>query len=258
MDFGMPTLIEQETLEDALRLCAGLGLDFVELNMNLPQYQLDALKDTKGLSALAQRYGKYFTLHLDENLDVCNFNPYVAKAWRDTVLEVLPVAKALNIKVLNMHMNTGVYFTLPNEKVFLYNKYFDEYIKAVRDFRDGCEEHLKNSDIHICIENTNGYTNFQKDAISELLKGEHFALTWDIGHSHATNEQDMPFILEHKDRLLHMHIHDGMGKKDHMTLGTGEIDLNSRLQTARDCGCRCVIETKTIEALRQSVSYIKK
>lgn len=257
MDFGMPTLIEHKTLEDTLQLCAELGLDFVELNMNLPQYQIDALKNTENLSALSRQYKKYFTLHLDENLDFCNFNPYIAKAWQDTVFEVLPIAKALDIKILNMHMNGGVYFTLPNEKIFLYEKYFDEYIKAIKVFRDCCEEYLKNSDIHICIENTNGYTNFQKKAIHELLKGEHFALTWDIGHSHAINEQDMPFILEHKDRLLHMHIHDAMGKKDHMILGTGEINLDSRLKTARECGCRCVIETKTIEALKQSVSYIK-
>lgn len=43
MDFGMPTLIENDTLEDNAKLCNELGLQFVELNMNLPQFQNDVI-----------------------------------------------------------------------------------------------------------------------------------------------------------------------------------------------------------------------
>lgn len=42
-----------------------------------------------------------------------------------------------------------------------------------------------------------------------------------------------------------------------MTLGTGEIDLVQRLETAGKCQCRCVVETKTVEALKASVSWLK-
>ncbi|HAV90015.1 MAG TPA: sugar phosphate isomerase/epimerase, partial [Eubacterium sp.] len=34
MQFGMPTLIENRTLEDNVNLCKELGLKFIELNMN--------------------------------------------------------------------------------------------------------------------------------------------------------------------------------------------------------------------------------
>jgi len=39
---GMPTLIECQSIEVNIELCRELGLDFIEieLNMNLPQYQL--------------------------------------------------------------------------------------------------------------------------------------------------------------------------------------------------------------------------
>lgn len=40
MLFGMPTLIETNTLEECAVLCKNLNLDFIELNMNLPQYQI--------------------------------------------------------------------------------------------------------------------------------------------------------------------------------------------------------------------------
>ena len=47
MQFGMPTLIEIKSLEACAALCRELGLAFVELNMNLPEYQADKLDDIK-------------------------------------------------------------------------------------------------------------------------------------------------------------------------------------------------------------------
>ena len=42
-----------------------------------------------------------------------------------------------------------------------------------------------------------------------------------------------------------------------MSLGTGEIDLEQRLNLAKEHKCRCVVETKTIDALRKSVVWLK-
>ena len=41
MQFGMPTLIENHTLEENAALCEALGLRFIELNMIFPEYQVD-------------------------------------------------------------------------------------------------------------------------------------------------------------------------------------------------------------------------
>ncbi|MCR5064045.1 MAG: hypothetical protein K6A89_12265 [Treponema sp.] len=37
MQFGMPTLIENKSLKENIELCSRLGLNFIELNMNLPE-----------------------------------------------------------------------------------------------------------------------------------------------------------------------------------------------------------------------------
>jgi len=37
MQYGMPTLIETNSIEECAALCKELHLDFIELNMNLPQ-----------------------------------------------------------------------------------------------------------------------------------------------------------------------------------------------------------------------------
>lgn len=46
IQFGMPTLIEHRNLEETVMLCKELGLEFIELNMNLPQYQIECLENT--------------------------------------------------------------------------------------------------------------------------------------------------------------------------------------------------------------------
>ncbi len=54
-----------------------------------------------------------------------------------------------------------------------------------------------------------------------------------------------------------MHVHDAIGAKNHLPLGSGEIDIAARLALAAGHNCRCVLEVKTIEGLKGSVSWIK-
>lgn len=256
MDFGMPTLIENKDLEENIALCRELGLQFIELNMNLPLFQTEQLEKTEKLRRLAAENSIYFTIHLDENLNVCDFNTLVADAYLQTVERVLAAAKEIGAPILNMHTHQGVYFTLPDRKVYLFDEYRKEYMEGFARLRELCERVAKDSGIRICIENTDGYMDFEKEAIDDLLQSELFALTWDIGHSHGCGNVDEPFLLERKDRLHHFHIHDGKGSKNHLTLGTGEIDLAGRLALAKANDCRCVVETKTVEALRQSAAWL--
>ncbi len=254
--YGMPTLIETGTLEDCAKLCSELGLDFIELNMNMPQYQLTKI-DVDCFKSIADKYGIYYTIHLDENLNVSDFNPYVAEAYKKTVADTVEIAKKLDIKVLNMHMAKGVYFTLPDRKVFLFSEYKKQYIKSIIDFRDMCENAVRDSDIKICIENCDGYEGFQKDAIELLLESKVFALTFDVGHNHGIGSTDEEFIMKHKDRLHHIHLHDAHDRKNHLALGTGEMDIEKYLSLANEQNCRVVLETKTIDGLKQSVEWLK-
>ena len=254
--YGMPTLIETSTLEECAKLCADLGLDFIELNMNLPQYQLNKI-DVDYFKSIADKYGIYYTIHLDENLNISDFNPYVADAYIKTVVDTIEIAKQLDIKVLNMHMSKGVYFTLPDRKVYLFSEYKEQYLKSIVDFRNMCENAIGENDIKICIENCDGYEEFQKEAIELLLESSVFSLTFDVGHNHGIGGTDEEFILKHKDRLQHIHLHDAEGRKNHLALGTGEMDIEKYLNLAKEQNCRVVLETKTIDGLKRSVEWLK-
>ena len=271
LQFGMPTLIENKTLEENIALCRELGLSFIELNMNFPEYQIDRIEDVDLFYKKADEAGIYYTIHLDENLNIADFNPLVREAYLETVRRTIEVAKHfVELKnkygkkeqplTINMHMHHGIHITLPDKKVQMYERDFEVYMDYFSYFIKVCEEWIGEADIRIAIENTNGFFEYEKKAIESMLQSDCFVLTWDIGHSKGTGEKDVPFILSNKSRLKHFHIHDGRENpsKDHLALGDGEIDLADRLNIAKECNARCVLETKTIEALKKSVEWIKK
>ena len=270
LQFGMPTLIENKALQENVDLCNALGLKFIELNMNFPEYQVEGLEQTDYLIQLAEKAEIYYTVHLDENLNIADFNQLVSEAYLETVRRSIEATKKLlylrdkygdksQPLTINMHMNHGIYITLPDRKVQMYDRDFDTYIKAFMRFCSLCEEWIGDSDLRITVENTDGFRDYEKKAIELLIKSPVFGLTWDIGHSKATCEKDVPFILEHQNKLIHFHIHDGTEQppKNHLALGDGEIDLLDRLSLAKKCNARCVLETKTIEALKKSVCWLR-
>ena len=270
LQFGMPTLIENRTLEDNAALCGSLSLRFIELNMNFPEYQTDSLENTDRLIRTAEAYGLYYTIHLDENLNIADFNRLVTDAYLETVRRSIETAKKLlclrdrygdasQPLTLNMHMHHGIFITLPDRKVQMYDRDNDIYMEAFARFRSLCEEWIGESDIRIAVENTDGFRGYEQKAIEFLLESPKFGLTWDIGHSKAGREKDVPFILACRDRLIHFHIHDGteIPPRNHLALGDGEIDLKDRLALAVQRNARCVLETKTIEALKRSVGWLR-
>ncbi len=256
MDFGMPYLLEMHSIEECCAVAQKLGLQFVELNANFPACQADAL-DPVELHRLGRAYGVYFTFHVEEECDPFTFNSAVQTAWCRTVRHALRMAAALQMPIVNMHFPHGVYITLPDRKVFLYDQYEAEFRTQLAEFRAMCEEVLSGTTTRIAIENTNGWHPHEQRAIEDLLDSPVFGLTLDIGHCHGVDNADEPFFRRHDERLIHMHGHDALGRKNHLALGDGEINLTERFAWANRRHARVVLETKTIEALRTSVTRLK-
>ena len=255
--FGMPTLIELPELETQAALAQELGLDFVEINMSFPQYQPEKL-DVEKLQSIKEKYGIYYTIHADESTDVCSVNPRIAKAYTDTMLDAIELAKKLAIPTINLHLLRGIFVTLPDRRTFVYAENEDFYLEKLREFRDRAESAIGESGIKICIENTDGYDlPFLVHGLDTLLESPAFALTFDIGHDNAINGIDKPVILAREDRLCHMHMHDGQGTRVHLALGDGDMDIAWYLALAEKHGCRIVLETKTVAALRKSVNFLR-
>lgn len=258
LKFGAPTMVEMENLEQGAEVCRALNLDFLELNINFPQYLLEKL-DVAQLKKLAAENGIFYSLHLDDEMSIADFNPYIAEGYCKTVYDAIELSQKLGIQRLNMHLSRGAKYTLPDKVIYFFEAYEQDYLARIRDFRDRCEACIGDADITICVENTAGFLPFQRRAVEILLESPVFGLTFDIGHNFCAGDPDEAFILSHGDRLKHFHIHDCLAeKKDHRTLGTGVLDVNRYLALAEEYGCTAVVETKTVESLRESMDWIRR
>lgn len=257
LDFGAPTLIELKSTEDTANLCAELDLKFIELNMSFPQYQPESM-DIEALEKIKEDYGIYYTIHIDEALDPCSVNKGIAEVYNETMLKTVELAKKLRIPSLNMHLLRGIYVTLPQRRTYVYAENEELYLNSFRIFRDKVTEAIGDADIKVSIENTDGWDlPFLSHALDLLLESPVFSMTFDIGHDHAINNIDKPEILKRSQRLHHMHMHDALGTKVHRALGDGEMDIEEYLELAKAHDCRVVLETKTVDALKKSVNWLK-
>ncbi|MGZ4165024.1 MAG: hypothetical protein ACXVPK_13410 [Tumebacillaceae bacterium] len=69
--------------------------------------------------------------------------------------------------------------------------------------------------------------------------------------------KDRPVVMQYVDRIRHLHVHDFDGQSDHLAFGTGEVNLQNALLFARVHDLTFVVETKTVDALRQSCQWMR-
>ncbi len=250
--FGIPTVIEGPEARQGIALCRRLGFDFLELNMCFPEYWNDC-RDAARMRSLAREEGVGLTLHLDERLDPCDFNPLLRDAAAETVRRALAFAAEAGARRAVMHLNGGTHITLPEGKPLLYELHEARYVEALASFRDAVRG--MDTGIPLCVENT-GWRPFERRAVDLMLESPAFALCWDTGHDHAAGGIDEDFMRAHADRVAHMHLHDALGKRNHLPPGTGEIDIADRLRFAKERGLTCVVEVKTARALGDSARYL--
>lgn len=255
LHFGMPTLLELEGLEANAKFCHEHGLKFVEINMNMPEFQVEAL-DKEHLKSLMEQYGIYFTFHMADNMDVANFQEEVRNVNVDLVIKTLEFAESIGSPIVNMHMQKGVYFTLPTTKVYIYQKYMERYMSYVKAFGQQMDQVLKEKNVSLAVENTGDFDReFMCDGTLNLIERRHVFMTYDIGHDYSFGN-DRDFIIEHLDKIRHMHIHDAVGEDHHLALGSGDMKLERYIGFAKNYDIRCVIEAKTIEALTKSIEAL--
>ena len=256
MKFGMPSLIEYTSVDEHIDFCRKNNLDFLEINLTFPWYQSDRL-DIGHLVRLKEETGIGYTLHFHDQLNPFDFSPELRRGAMDNILFGLDLARRIGADRITMHLIRGAYSAVNEVKVYAYSVGKAEYLDHVREFMDVCEVKLDGTDTIYCIENTNGYMDYQKDAVDLMLQNPHFGLTFDIGHNFKTSFDDEAYIMSHADKLRHFHIHDVSEKSNHIALGSGIINLPKYLDMLRQFACSAVIEVKESQALHRSLSYLR-
>lgn len=253
--FGMPSLIEFKSIEENAELCRKLGLDFIELNMDLP-YCLPWKNEPSALKRLKEKYKVEFTIHFPEEIDFATFLSNIRQANTQLFNDMAHWASKAKIGLINMHLSLGTYFSLPGGKSYIYKKYDKEYKANLLDSFEKISKTAHEYGIKLCVENTK-MPDYIANTFKDLSKMNNVFFTWDVGHDAKDGYKAKGLFSKFPDKISHMHFHDSDGKDDHLVLLKGTVDLMDRLQFANDKGIGIVIEQKTSEALIESVNVLK-
>ena len=254
---GIPTLIEMPDFERTVQLALELEVDFIELNMNMPEFCPESLP-AKTIRDCHKRTGLDFTIHMPDDTDLASFHDPIREGHVARFGETARWAAEAGAKLINLHLSPGIYFTLPDRKVWIYENYYDKFVSNLREAYGKVISYAMEFGVSVCTENvTNFNIPFVAKAIDDLCQMDGFYLTWDVGHDARTGYEESKVLMRHVDRVRHMHLHDYNGISDHQVPGTGLIDIMGMLSFAMKNHCSVLVETKTKGPLEESVSQVR-
>lgn len=84
----------------------------------------------------------------------------------------------------------------------MFKEYAERYLRSITAFRDQCDKAAGGSELRICVENSDRYTDFQIKALDILMESKVFALTFDTGHNHLIGGADEPIISARREKTM--------------------------------------------------------
>ena len=258
MMLGMPALVEYTSLNQLLELCMKLKLSFIELNMNLPYNFIQKLPPNE-LKKITRDTNIKFTMHMPDEADIGSFYESVRAGYVQLFSDTIEWAKEAGVQLLNMHIIEGSKMTLPDKKIYIYDKYSEEFtnnfIKSIKTLSNKAQK----NNIILAIENSSNFGNkYIQDALDIALTYPKIKLTWDTGHDAVSNFKDQIYLMENREHIAHMHLHDAKGSHDHQVLFEGELNIKELLNFAQSVNIKTLIEVKTEEALIKSINNLNK
>ncbi len=132
-------------------------------------------------------------------------------------------------------------------------------IRSIQRLCDVADEH----GIFIAVENM---PNFPKifgkypQEMLDIINGvdrDNIGMTLDVGHANTMGM--LPEFLDLcKDHIIHIHLHDNMGKRDeHLPCGRGNIDWKIVKEGLKDYKGRCVTEMSNLEEGRECIDFLR-
>jgi sugar phosphate isomerase/epimerase len=250
----MPALVELDSIDAVVEVCLSVGLSFVELNLDLPYCHPDN-NPADALLRLSRSTGVGFTIHFPEQVELGSAFESVRRGWLEALHDVQRWGAAFNASVLVVHMQPGVYFTLPDGRAWVNERFPQAPLDSLVSSLSSLASMSQGSTCVVAFENVT-YNQYVGRAYEILLDlGGWY--TWDVGHDAVAGFGCTPLFERRLDRLRHMHLHDSDGTRNHLTLFDGSLDIARYLGLAKERQASVVIETKTADAIRASVARLR-
>ncbi len=250
---GMPTLMEFDNVEDNIILAKELGLDFVELNINM-LYCVPSEDFRNMLIKYKKQYDIDFTMHYYDTVDVSSTSRYYRNYLYQAFSEIGKYLEGI-VKKIIIHLEPGAYMTIRSKKHYVYAS-DDTYVPRTLNTLVTIREVLSTFGIEVMVENVPIHPFMEK--IYKALARDDFTFCYDIGHNVIYNDGLYEvWRQKYKLDIKHMHMHNVIGKHDHQELAIGDLEIPHFIELAKSHNADIVIEVKDEENLRKSVGFIK-
>jgi len=226
--------------KDAVRRASELGFGSWEIMLEGRHLQNDYTE----VKELADSYGLELFIHAPfSDLNIASPNERIRKETLSQIFKAIEIADFLESKIVTLH--TGRPSPIG---MFLREDAWETNLKSIGEIL----EFGSDFDLKLCLENMPNFPGAFCCKIDELRRvldiNPGLGLTLDIAHAHTYGDE-IEYLKELKDRMLHVHLHDNDGVSDsHSAVGEGNIDFDRVMYHLKDFKGYGIIETRTEDA----------
>lgn len=254
-------------LDAIRRLIADFGLQAVELNGDFTTLFPDAFDEGyyRGVAELQQELGFACTVHLPFLwLDGLSLAEPVRKATVQCMAKVVELTQPLSIESYVLHL-WGMWSSL----LATIQVMPDEEKRPLLDGMLCCAARTLDeiggivSPREVCVENLE---RFPLKAILPLVTERDMRVCLDVGHLAVDGGDALEFLRQHWELIGEVHLHDalpegadGPGVRDHLPLGSGQVDYAAIMDRLVQGGYEgvLILEMNTEAHLRESVERVR-
>jgi sugar phosphate isomerase/epimerase len=250
----------KRTIEELYRL----GLDYFEFSLDYPLPECMKEKEREAMKGLLEEFGLKIAFH--SPLDIAVAHP--RKELADASMAILRRCMAFSAEFhpLSLYYNFHLH---PKVSTYMFE---DVRAELKRKGLSRCDEIAKMaSEFGIPVSVENDLIPFERsDLIHEALSSTNLSFTFDIGHAIMAEVMHPSMkggsYMDYLERwvarcganLLVVHLHDCSltAKRDHLSLGRGELDFTQIFDLLKRTSCNyAVIETFWRNTEKEEMNY---
>jgi sugar phosphate isomerase/epimerase len=269
MQIGYNEFSSNVSASEAISRCKRMGLASLQINGDFPVNFPENISDDQRREAknLLDEHEIRLHYHSPTDIPLASRHHHLRLSGVERLIEYIGLAIDLGAKTFVFHPGRFAYYKISSGRVVVGDREIPEvYFKR---FYDSAEKLAKFSSgkIDLLLENTYNFSPRLIKIVDDFLQLPSTGLVWDIGHMHhgissqfasnAAKTRIAEFFSGRLDFIKLAHIHDVAGRKGHLALGTGEIDLESYIDIIGKLGVEMIIEVFSEKDLKTSLSYIQ-
>lgn len=253
--YGMPTLIEFNSLEENIRLCKELNLDLIEINMTMP-YCYPENNDVNKLNELRRINNIEFIMNFPQEIDFGTNYQEIQNANLSLFKRYLEYGRKIGINRVNIQLSKGPVITIPNHIIPIYEMEYQQYIMRLHKAFSQIAKIAYPYQIQVCVENTFS-SRLMKLIFNQLINIDNLYFTYNVGNDAKGNFLLESFFYQYSDRVGLIHLHDYDKENVNQILFRGIINLYDKIEFAKKNNINIIIDNRNIEAIKTSVYHLK-